>query len=145
MRKKPSVLILSFFVMLLCLSIAHASTEEALVHITHLEKSIYRITYTLPYTFVHLASIGKDGTFLIDAGAESTAQELLHALRKIRNNETTFVLSTHAHQDHIGGNPKFEGEAVIFAHINAKKRYAPPEYSPPGKKRVRPRSRSRTP
>lgn len=134
MRKKPSVLILSFCVMLLCLSIAHTSPEEALIHITHLEKSIYRIAYTLPYTFIHLASIGKDGTFLIDAGAENTAQELLHALRKIKDSKTIFLLNTHAHQDHIGGNPKFAGEAVIFAHINAKKRYAPPEYSPPGKK-----------
>ena len=111
---------------------------EALLHISHLENSIYRITYTLPYTFVHLASIGKDGTFLIDSGAENTAQELLDELKRIENGKITFILNTHAHQDHIGGNPKFAGEAVIFAHTNAKKRYSPRSYLPPGKKKGEP-------
>lgn len=114
-------------IMILCLQIVQARDEEALVQISHLEKSIYRITYTLPYTFVHLASIGEDGIFLIDTGAENTAQGLLHELKKIGNNKTLFVFNTHVHQDHIGGNPVFAGEAPILSHINVRKRYSPPD------------------
>jgi len=88
MKKKAGMLILSSIIMIIFLWIEHASAEKTRVHISHLEKSIYRITYKLPYTFVHLASIGKDGTFLIDAGAESTAQELLHKLKKIGKGKT---------------------------------------------------------
>ena len=124
MKKKASLLILIPIIILLSLKITHASEKETIVHITPLEKSIYRITYTLPYTFVHLACIGKDGIFLIDTGAENTAQELLYELKKIRNCKTMLVLSTHAHQDHIGGNTVFSGEAPILAHINVKKRYS---------------------
>ncbi len=113
--------------MILCLQIVQAREEEALVQISHLEKSIYRITYALPYTFVHLASIGEDGIFLIDTGAENTAQGLLHELKKIGNNKTLFVFNTHVHQDHIGGNPVFAGEAPILTHINVRKRYSPPD------------------
>jgi cyclase len=139
MKKKAGVLILSSIIMIIFLQIEHASAEEIRVHITHLEKSIYRITYTLPYTFVHLASLGKDGTFLIDTGAESTAQELLHKLKKIEKGKTIFILNTHVHQDHTGGNPVFAGETLIFAHVNAKKRYSPPySYLPPIKKKGEP-------
>jgi glyoxylase-like metal-dependent hydrolase (beta-lactamase superfamily II) len=115
--------------MIPALQITHASEEETRVHISPLEKSIYRITYTLPYTFVHLASIGKDGIFLIDTGAENTAQELLHELKKIAKTETIFVFNTHVHQDHIGGNPVFAEEAPILSHVNVRKRYFPPDSS----------------
>jgi glyoxylase-like metal-dependent hydrolase (beta-lactamase superfamily II) len=129
MKKKTSLLILIPMIMIPALQITHAGEEETHVHISPLEKSIYRITYTLPYTFVHLASIGEDGIFLIDTGVENTAQELLHELKKIATKETIFVLNTHAHQDHIGGNPVFAGEATILSHINVRKRYFPPDSS----------------
>lgn len=125
--------------MIPALQLTHASEKDTLVHISHLEKGLYRINYTLPYTFVHLASIGKDGIFLIDSGAENTAQELLRELKKIGKKEPLFVLNTHAHQDHIGGNPVFAGEAPILSHINVRKRYSPPDSSLSAlKKRGRP-------
>ena len=123
MKKKLLMLIPT--IMILCLQMVQGREEEGLVHISHLEKSIYRISYTLPYTFVHLASIGEDGIFLIDTGAENTAQGLLHELKKIGNHETFIVFNTHVHQDHIGGNPVFAGEAPILSHINVRKRYSP--------------------
>ena len=139
MKKNAAILIVIPIIMILSPQIEHASADEAPVHISHLEKSIYRITYTLPYTFVHLASIGKDGIFLIDPGAENTAQELRHKLKEIGNGKTTFILNTHVHQDHIGGNPVFAGEAPILAHINVRKRYSPPyDDLPPTKKKGEP-------
>jgi cyclase len=126
MRNEAVALILSLIIMVLSLPKASDGAEETRVHISQLEKNIYKITYILPYTFVHLASIGEDGIFLIDTGAENTAQDLLQELKKFGDSPMAFILNTHAHHDHIGGNPFFEKETPIFAHINVKKRYSPP-------------------
>ncbi len=132
MKKEARLIIMIPIILMLSIQTDYASEEKVPVHIAHLEKSLYRITYTLPYTFVHLASIGKDGIFLIDTGVEKTAHELLPKLKKIGNKNVTFILNTHAHQDHIGGNPVFAGEAPILAHINVRKRYLPPDSSSSG-------------
>jgi cyclase len=60
---------------------------------------------------------GTDGTVLVDTGLASRATELLETLARIAPGELRFVISTHAHVDHTGGNEAVAAHgAVIVGH-----------------------------
>jgi len=124
--------ILCLCALLTCaLSFADADADKELFRISKLTEILYRIEYAPPYNFVHLASVGEDGILLIDSGMGETAPALLDELKKLGNGHITYIINTHAHADHIGGNPVFAKEAPVIAHANVKKRYSPPFYHLP--------------
>jgi cyclase len=123
--KKLSV-ICSLLLLFMAFSFAEEGIEKELFHISKLIGSLYRIEYAPSYNLVQLASIGDEGILLIDTGMESTAQALLRELKKMGSGKIAYIINTHVHRDHVGGNPLFAPEAPIIAHINVKKRYSPP-------------------
>ena len=50
------------------------------------------------------AQVGKDGVVLVDTGAGTLNERVLAAVRQLSDKPIRFVLNTHAHPDHIGGN-----------------------------------------
>ena len=61
-------------------------------------------------------SIDGDGNFRTE-----TAQQLLAAIRKITKLPVRFVINTHYHMDHVGGNAVFvEAGATVLAHRNVR-------------------------
>ena len=70
-------------------------------------------------------SIGDDGVVLIDDQYAPMAPKNLAALRGLTDRPLRFVLNTHWHGDHTGGNEALTGEgALIIAHDNVRKRLA---------------------
>jgi len=67
-----------------------------------------------------LASIGKDGVLLCDAGSERESREIKAALQKLRAFQPDYIIDTHWHEDHSGGNIVFGKSAVIIAHKNVR-------------------------
>jgi len=68
-------------------------------------------------------SNGKDGVYIIDDQVSPITNQLLQAIRKISNKPIRFVINTHYHADHTGGNETIGGAgAVIIAHDNIRKR-----------------------
>jgi glyoxylase-like metal-dependent hydrolase (beta-lactamase superfamily II) len=68
-------------------------------------------------------STGKDGLYIIDDQVRPVTKELLQAIRKISDKPIRFVINTHYHADHTGGNEAIGGAgAVIIAHDNIHKR-----------------------
>ncbi|HEX5786541.1 MAG TPA: MBL fold metallo-hydrolase [Woeseiaceae bacterium] len=66
---------------------------------------------------------GEDHVALIDDGLAPTAGTLLAGIEKIVGRPVDFIINTHVHGDHAGGNAHFAAEgAVIFAHDNIRKR-----------------------
>lgn len=69
-------------------------------------------------------SVGDDGIVLIDDQYAPLAPKIEAALRSITDKPVRFILNTHYHGDHTGGNEHFGKTAPIVAHENVRKRLA---------------------
>jgi glyoxylase-like metal-dependent hydrolase (beta-lactamase superfamily II) len=68
-------------------------------------------------------SSGKDGLLIIDTGYRNSAAYSDSIIRAEFQKPVKYVLNTHLHFDHVGGNDLFSrGGAVIVAHENTRKR-----------------------
>lgn len=70
------------------------------------------------------ASVGADGTLIIDDQFAPLAERIVTALEGIDGGTPRLVLNTHFHGDHTGSNPIFAGTATIVAHDNVRARLA---------------------
>lgn len=68
---------------------------------------------------------GDDGVVLIDDGLEPLGDMTLVAVREVSGGPVDFVINTHLHGDHVGGNEVFFGTgATIIGHDNVRRRLA---------------------
>ena len=74
---------------------------------------------------------GEEYVALIDNGFEQAASGLLDYVREATGRPVDFIINTHYHGDHAGGNAIFiQDGATVFAHHNIRKRLlAQPEYA----------------
>ncbi|PYP85788.1 MAG: MBL fold metallo-hydrolase [Candidatus Angelobacter sp. Gp1-AA117] len=70
------------------------------------------------------ASVGEDGIVVVDDEFLPLANKIEAALKGITDKPVKFVLNTHWHGDHTGGNPHFGEKAPIIAQENVRKRLA---------------------
>jgi cyclase len=70
------------------------------------------------------ASIGEDGIVIVDDEYLPLADKIEAALKGITDKPIKFILNTHWHGDHTGGNPHFGEKAPIIAQENVRKRLA---------------------
>ncbi len=69
-------------------------------------------------------SVGADGILIVDDQFAPLAEKIRAALKSLGDGKLKFVLNTHWHGDHTGGNAQFGPEAPIIAHDNVRKRLA---------------------
>ncbi|MES2858611.1 MAG: MBL fold metallo-hydrolase [Pseudomonadota bacterium] len=70
-----------------------------------------------------VASAGSDGVFIIDDQFAPLAGKIRAAVAKLSDKPVRFVVNTHWHGDHTGGNEEMgKAGAVIVAHGNVRKR-----------------------
>lgn len=70
-----------------------------------------------------VASVGDEGVFIIDDQFAPLSDRILAELAKLSDKPPRFVLNTHWHFDHTGGNENLgKAGAVIVAHDNVRKR-----------------------
>ncbi len=67
-------------------------------------------------------SAGPDGILLVDDQFAPLAEEIEAALKELNPGKVKFVINTHFHGDHTGGNAHFGKFASIIAQANARKR-----------------------
>lgn len=66
-------------------------------------------------------SVGEDGVFLIDDQFAPLTERILAAIRGVTDQPVRFVLNTHHHGDHTGGNQNLgRAGVVIVAHENVR-------------------------
>lgn len=68
-------------------------------------------------------AIGNDATFVVDDQYAPMVPRILAAIRQLTTQPVRFVLNTHYHGDHTGGNEAMaEAGALIVAHDNTRRR-----------------------
>jgi glyoxylase-like metal-dependent hydrolase (beta-lactamase superfamily II) len=67
-------------------------------------------------------SVGEDGLLLIDDDFAPLAEKIQAALKNFNKGSLKFILNTHWHGDHTGGNHIFGRLAPIISHTNVRKR-----------------------
>lgn len=68
------------------------------------------------------ASVGEDGIVIVDDQYAPLADKIQAALKGITDKPVRFVINTHYHPDHVGGNAYFQKQAPIIAQDNVRKR-----------------------
>ena len=69
-------------------------------------------------------SVGDDGVLIVDDQFAPLAPKIKAAIAGITSKPIRFVLNTHWHGDHTGGNAAFSGDAPVIAQDNVRKRLA---------------------
>jgi cyclase len=85
--------------------------------------------------------VGKDGVLLVDTNFAELAPKIMAAIRKLSDGPIRYVINTHVHPDHTGGNealvklgatPAAPAPALVVAHLSVLERMVtPPAGSPP--------------
>jgi len=68
------------------------------------------------------ASVGDDGIVIVDDQYAPMADKIKAALKDITDKPVRFVINTHYHEDHTGGNAIFQQTVPIIAQDNVRKR-----------------------
>jgi len=68
------------------------------------------------------ASVGEDGIVIVDDQFAPLADKIKAALKGVTDKPVRFVINTHFHGDHTGGNAIFQKDAPIIAQDNVRKR-----------------------
>lgn len=75
-------------------------------------------------------SVGDDGAFIIDDQFAPLTEKIRAAIGELTSEPVRFVLNTHWHGDHTGGNENFgKAGAMIVAHENVRRRLNPEEFT----------------
>ncbi|MDG1027216.1 MAG: MBL fold metallo-hydrolase [Gammaproteobacteria bacterium] len=68
--------------------------------------------------------VGPDGVLLVDSLFAPLANKLVAAVKQVTDEEIRFLVNTHIHIDHVGGNENLaEMGVLIFAHDNTRLRF----------------------
>ncbi|HVO67302.1 MAG TPA: MBL fold metallo-hydrolase [Syntrophales bacterium] len=74
-------------------------------------------------------SAGKDCVLMIDSSYAPMTDKIKAAITTISGKPIQFIVNTHWHQDHTGGNENFaKSGAILVAHENVRKRLSTAQY-----------------
>lgn len=74
-------------------------------------------------------SVGKDDAFIIDDQYAPLSDKIKAAVATVTPKPVRFVINTHWHFDHVGGNEAMAGSgAIIFAHENTRRRMSTEQF-----------------
>jgi cyclase len=114
---------ISLSILFLCLVgvVAHAQNDFSKVEIkaTKVSGNVYMLEGSGGNIGV---SVGADGILIVDDQFAPLAEKIKAALKSLGDGKLKFILNTHWHGDHTGGNVVFGPEAPIIAQTNVRKR-----------------------
>ena len=113
---KRSLLCITF---LLTIGI-HAQNRDVKIKVNKLTNNVYMLIGQGGNIAVF---VGEDGVFMIDDQFAPLTTKILAAIKMITNKPVKYLINTHWHGDHTGGNLNMEKAGVIIvSHENVRKR-----------------------
>ncbi len=101
---------------------ANQAGEQIVWHQTQLSDTVY-LLLPEPGLAGNLAvSAGEDGILIVDDAMMPVVPKIKAAVAKIQEGRIDFVVNSHYHFDHAGGNAGFGADSAIVAHANVRKR-----------------------
>ena len=129
-NKEKNIVFMSYFAIGLLLSLltlitiivndVKAQEENVTINTTKLTDNVYMLRGSGGNIIV---SAGQDGVFMVDDQFAPLTEKIKEAISKITDQPIKFVINTHFHPDHVGGNENLgELGAIIVSHDNVRKR-----------------------
>jgi cyclase len=105
-------------------------------HTAQVAPGIYNVTWGNGWGNMGLnvgVSVGKDGLLLVDAQDEPAVPRLIARIAQISDQPVRYVIDTHWHFDHVGGNATFAAQgAIVIAQDNTRTRLMTEQVNPLG-------------
>jgi glyoxylase-like metal-dependent hydrolase (beta-lactamase superfamily II) len=103
------------------------------IYASHLEINITKLTdniYVIQGSTVNvIVSIGNDGVILVDDQYAPVTEKIKSVIANLTGKPIKFVINTHWHPDHTGGNENLgEAGAIIISHENVRKRLSSDQF-----------------
>ncbi|MGB6946123.1 MAG: MBL fold metallo-hydrolase [Bryobacteraceae bacterium] len=97
--------------------LAFAQGQDSEVHVWPVQGNIYMIVGAGGNVTVQT---GKDGVLVVDTGLAPMADKTLAAIKSISKGPIRYVINTHYHPDHTGGNAKIRlaGSTIAGANVS---------------------------
>lgn len=123
------------------LVLGQGGTQKTNITTTELSSGLYRLFVDNSVSVT--VQVGADGVLVIDAAYDRTGADLKEAISNISNQGIKYLINTHLHSDHTGGNAFIGKGATIIAHPQVKEYLSnaqikgettvppPPEYARP--------------
>ena len=92
--------------------------------IIQLSETVYLIVPNPPYGGNLAVSVGDDGILLVDDQMMSMTLGIREAITSLQEGRIEYLINTHYHYDHAGGNEAFGKDSVIVAQHNVHARLA---------------------
>jgi cyclase len=106
-------------------------------HTVQVARGIYNVTWSNNWGNMGLnvgVSVGEDGLLLIDAQEEAGVPRLMARIAEISDKPVHYVVNTHWHFDHVGGNAIFAKQgATTIAQENTRTRLMTEQPNPLGR------------
>jgi glyoxylase-like metal-dependent hydrolase (beta-lactamase superfamily II) len=77
------------------------AVDEVPVHVEPVQRSVYLLARSGGNITVQ---IGQDGVLMVDSGLAQLAPQVMAEIRRLSNGPVRYIINTHAHPDHVGGN-----------------------------------------
>jgi len=94
-----------------------SAAADSLFKVTKLTDNLHMLsTDQGEYTTNTLVFFGDDGLLLVDTQTETEAEELKKLVDSYGKGTPKYIINTHRHVEHIGGNAIFGVEPIVIAH-----------------------------
>jgi len=128
-RKNIKVHVSPILLTAIFFSLGHSQetiTSES--HLNTIRDNIYQVANVNGGNVVVM--LDEDSTLVVDTGSSAEdAEKIKSAISALSDKPIRFVVNTHWHSDHVGGNEKMHDlGATIIAHDNVKQRMMTDEY-----------------
>lgn len=96
------------------------STLGPEANIFRLAQNIYRINFPISNKPNIIVLVGEEKTLMFDTGFGRNVERLSNIIKELGNGKLQYIINTHLHEDHTGGNFFFNGDVEFINYTKLK-------------------------